>query len=225
MIEKFTKEEIESAWAEPVAGNIQSIYDKINELVDAINAIQKEREAERFEIQEWIGILEAVREFVNIHEKQIDELQMKVEPEKCKPVENTTFSKMENVAESGNFAKNAQDGTLKCPFCQQELVRHWGMEEPALYCCDNPKCSRGGVATESAWQELIRTKELLEIESSEHELCHDAMVKRTEEVNRIRKALDVAVDAMKEMADWYPDVCDKVAETLDEITALEQKDE
>ena len=61
---------------------------KINELVDAVNTIQKEREAERFEIQEWIGILEAVRESVNIHEKQIDELQMKVEPEKCeKPVD------------------------------------------------------------------------------------------------------------------------------------------
>lgn len=62
---------------------------KINELCDIINTIQKEREAERFEIQEWIGILEAVRQSVNIHEKQIDELQMKVEPEKCEiPAEN-----------------------------------------------------------------------------------------------------------------------------------------
>lgn len=51
---------------------------------------------------------------------------------------------------------------MKCPFCQQKLVRHWGMKEPALYCCDNPKCSRGGVATESAWQELIRTRKALE---------------------------------------------------------------
>lgn len=56
---------------------------KINELVDTVNTIQKEREAERFEIQEWISILEAVRESVNVHEKQIDELQMKIEPEKC----------------------------------------------------------------------------------------------------------------------------------------------
>lgn len=54
-----------------------SFVDKINELIDAVNTIQKEREAERFEIQEWIGILEAVRKSVNIHEKQIDELQMK----------------------------------------------------------------------------------------------------------------------------------------------------
>lgn len=61
--------------------------DKINQLIDAVNTIQKEREAERFEIQEWIGILAAVRKSVNIHEKQIDELQMKVEPEKCKPTD------------------------------------------------------------------------------------------------------------------------------------------
>lgn len=62
---------------------------KINEVIDTANAIQKEREAERFEIQEWIGILEAVRQSVNVHEKQIDELQMKAEPEKCEtPVDS-----------------------------------------------------------------------------------------------------------------------------------------
>lgn len=95
MIGKFTKEEIESVWGEPLAGNVQSIYGKINELVDTINTIQKEREAEWFEIREWIGILEAVRESVNVHEKQIDELQMKAEPHKCEPAENATISKME----------------------------------------------------------------------------------------------------------------------------------
>ena len=69
--------------------SISAMAGKIDELVDAVNAIQKEREAERFEIQEWIGILEAVRKSVNIHEKQIDELQMKLEPEKCEtPAEN-----------------------------------------------------------------------------------------------------------------------------------------
>ena len=69
---------------------------KLNEIIDTVNAIQKEREAERFEIQEWIGILEAVRKSVNVHEKQIDELQMKVEPEKA------TISKMENVEPAEN---------------------------------------------------------------------------------------------------------------------------
>lgn len=65
----------------------EDFREKINELVDAVNTIQKEREAERFEIQEWISIIGAVRKSVNIHEKQIDELQMKLEPEKCEPAD------------------------------------------------------------------------------------------------------------------------------------------
>ena len=91
------------------------------------------------------------------------------------------------------------DTKLKCPFCQQELVRHWGMEEPALYCCDNPKCSRGGVATEQSWQALIDTK----------------------------KKLDIAVNSLKEinknafLTDYAQSVLDKA---LAKITALEQKD-
>ena len=76
---------------------------------------------------------------------------------------------------------------IKCPFCGVELVRHWGMEEPALYCCDNPKCSRGGVATESSWQEL----------------------------DRIRKALDSAIDLLNMLygdynLDWSVVDSDKV---------------
>lgn len=68
-----------------VAPTAEQQVDKINELCDVINTIQKEREAEWFEIKEWIGILEAVRKSVNVHEKQIDKLQMKTEPEKCEP--------------------------------------------------------------------------------------------------------------------------------------------
>ena len=93
------------------------------------------------------------------------------------------------------FTSDCKENKLKCPFCQQELVRHWGMKEPALYCCDNPKCSRGGVATESSWQELIRT----------------------------RKALEIAKDTLYWYDDNYDSVV--AQNTLDEIkTALEQKD-
>ncbi|MFQ6704283.1 MAG: hypothetical protein ACLRFP_04360 [Alphaproteobacteria bacterium] len=87
MIEKLNIDPTQS-----VATN-HCIISKINELCDTVNTIQKEREAERFEIQEWIGILESVRKSVNkhgklidtlvvennIHEKQIDELQMRDE--------------------------------------------------------------------------------------------------------------------------------------------------
>ena len=90
MIEKLPFTEIHTG-GEDMVDRVESrpvatyeMQHKINEVIDVVNAIQKEREAERFEIQEWIGILEAVRKSVNIHEKEIDELQMKLEPEKCK---------------------------------------------------------------------------------------------------------------------------------------------
>lgn len=98
MIEKFTKEEIELVWEEPLAGNMQSIYGKINDLIDIINTIQKEREAERFEIQEWIGIIESVRESMNTHKKQIDELKTEVN----KTAQNLNFAQPE-------VKKNMQD--------------------------------------------------------------------------------------------------------------------
>ena len=85
MIEKLQPDHIVGLDGLPttIMPDSAKLMGKINELCDIINTIQKEREAERFEIQEWIGILEAVRKSVNIHEKQIDELQMKLEPEKC----------------------------------------------------------------------------------------------------------------------------------------------
>lgn len=78
-LERTLRHEIDSDFtiSEPVS--IGEMQEKINELVDAVNTIQKEREAERFEIQEWIDILEAVRKSVNVHEKQIDELQTRSE--------------------------------------------------------------------------------------------------------------------------------------------------
>ena len=81
---------------------------------------------------------------------------------------------------------------IKCPFCNGELVGTIGhpiCRNQNCVMCDDPM-------PQDLLEELIRTKELLEIESSEHELCHDAMVKRTEELNRTRKALDVALDAI-----------------------------
>ena len=49
-----------------VAPTAEQQVDKINELVDAVNALIEEN---------------------NIHEKQVDELQMKLEPKKCEPAD------------------------------------------------------------------------------------------------------------------------------------------
>lgn len=77
--------------------------------------------------------------------------------------------------------------------------------------------------TIALWQELIRIKELLEIEDAEHSMCHTQMLKTTEKLDRTRKALGVAVDALKRI-DWCAQDYVNAQETLDKITALEQKD-
>ena len=103
---------------------------------------------------------------------------------------------------------------LKCPFCQQELDYLAEDIYGGMYC---PNCKKHDLfGNEKMWQELIRT----------------------------RKALEIAVDALKEYADrdnwgmgfapWLEDGFNdalytedgyKTAEkTLEQITALEQKE-
>ena len=98
------------------------IQDKINELVDAVNAIQKEREAERFEIQEWIGILEAVRKSVNVHEKQIDDLQMKVNPEKHDYL-HADLDDTDDIAEVKNENLYTKSMRMDKEFAEEEMER------------------------------------------------------------------------------------------------------
>lgn len=104
---------------------------------------------------------------------------------------------------------DCKENNLKCPFCQQELVRHWGMKEPALYCCDNPKCSRGGVATESSWQELIRTRKALDVAKNAINSAVDHNI-----INCVARGIDPRTD------DTNVTLCG----ALEQITALEQKD-
>ena len=70
-----------------------TVQEKINELVDAVNELHKEAENNariRADHEKFIATLFAEN---NMHEKQIDELQMKLEPEKCEPTENTLEDK------------------------------------------------------------------------------------------------------------------------------------
>lgn len=114
---------------------------------------------------------------------------------------------------------------LKCPFCQQELQEDVGYDGD--YSC--PNCRQPYFGSPELWQELIRTQELLEIESAEHSMCHTQMLKTTEKLERTRKALDVALDWLWQVA--TPEKCDDdlcrefTKRKLAEIkTALEQKD-
>ena len=82
---------------------------------------------------------------------------------------------------------------LKCPFCQQEL----NQDNPQSIECRNDDCKKSYFmyGSKELWQELIRT----------------------------RKALDVAVDALKR-TDWCAQDYAIAQEALNKITALEQKD-
>jgi len=72
---------------------------KINQLVDAVNALIKEN---------------------NTHEKQIDELQMKLEPEKCEPAENA-------YTKTCRMDKEFAEG--ECVRLQNELERtRWALD-------------------------------------------------------------------------------------------------
>ena len=85
---------------------------------------------------------------------------------------------------------------MKCPFCQQKLEGFYVENRPVFACC-NLNCKGYFMnAPEELWQELIRT----------------------------RKALDVAVDALKRIADAPIGYCLFAEEALEQITALEQKD-
>lgn len=87
---------------------------------------------------------------------------------------------------------------LKCPFCNGEL----DMDVCGECGCPNEQCQKSVFmfGSEELWQELIRT----------------------------RKALDVAVDALKEIKDGKTPVSlgiyMDIGDALDKITALEQKD-
>lgn len=119
---------------------------------------------------------------------------------------------------------------LVCPFCQQELrsvIQQEGENTHTTWYC--PKCGlekyKWACGNKTLWQALIDTKELLDIESSEHEMCHTQMLTTTEKLERTRKALDKAKWWLHEIVESHRYTPISTAEmALKEITALEQKD-
>lgn len=94
---------------------------------------------------------------------------------------------------------------LICPFCQQEL-----QYDDLLCSCINEYCEESFdmVGTELLWQKVINLKQ---------------------ELARTRKALEIAVDTLKEIKDGKIPVslgiCMDINDALEQITALtEQKD-
>lgn len=74
MIEKI---KIENVFKDAVLAGV------INELVDKVNWIDKTIEVLTKRLKECEKRYGVISDVVNVHEREIDELQMKVEPEKC----------------------------------------------------------------------------------------------------------------------------------------------
>lgn len=66
------------------------LVEKINEIVGFVNALEEQISSIDAQVKTLVdtsivdgGRLQAIKDMVNVHEKEIDKLQMKVEPEKC----------------------------------------------------------------------------------------------------------------------------------------------
>ena len=117
---------------------------------------------------------------------------------------------------------------LICPFCGEKLQQTYSFN-PTQFWCSNYYDHKHPInlqGTKELWQELINTKELLEIECAEHSMCHTQMLKTTEKLERTRKALDVAVDALREICAGVPSdkwVFDTANKAINESTKKDVK--
>lgn len=127
---------------------------------------------------------------------------------------------------------------MKCPFCQQKLVRE-GSDNYWCKKCNLERHTPALYGSQKLWQELIRTRKALE----QSEICCTEWEKQaldykaenialSGDLERTRKALDVAKDTIIH-ADWFFDgdynvdtktMHNEIKCAIKGITALEQKD-
>ena len=220
----------------------QCISDKINELIDAVNELQinvskmenlehlkkigqgfKKLNDPYAEQRKWIGKL---CRFWNRNENRCGILTAVFNNNKYGKDDSTEeypfqrdsvgcWQHCEPVSPDDDiiYKKGTTMTELKCPFCGEKLVRYWGMEKPAFYCCDNPKCSKGGIGTEQSWQALIDTKKKLDVAVDALFDIHKHSYACCNPASEIGYIHAVCYDAL-----------DKTGNALEQITALEQKD-
>ena len=137
------------------------------------------------------------------------------------------------------FTSDCKENKLKCPFCQQELEDD--DYDVNIFGCVNQKCDhnihqrKDYMATKDMWEELIRTrKELEQSETCCTEWEKQALDYKAEniglsgELERTRKALDVAIQGIKTLGEYdpykEPQSIDTIAQDIiEQITALEQR--
>ncbi len=107
-------------------------------------------------------------------------------------------------------------GDMKCPFCGQELKKHLGGDMPEVWCCDNKKCKLQMIGGDiELWQELIHTRKALDVAKDglksakkRFELINNSKFANLNNVLQIQSQCEIS----------------KIEKSLEQITALEQKD-
>lgn len=95
MIEKI---KIENVFKDAVLAGV------INELVDRVNWIDKTVEVLTKRLKDCEERYSVVSDMVNIHEREIDELQMKIDPEKCDYDEKKWIGKLCKFRDGEDFS-------------------------------------------------------------------------------------------------------------------------
>ena len=104
----------------PLQGLDHTWLNKINELVDAVNKLETMAKNTN-------TVLESLVVENNIHEKQIDELQMKLEPGKCE-------TRPENVRpDAESRPENVQDKFVEQRKWIGKLCKFWDIDNNNLY--------------------------------------------------------------------------------------------
>lgn len=109
---------------------------------------------------------------------------------------------------------------MKCPFCGEKLVKWIGYADCRFWTCYNVLCEAGRfghIADECIWQELMRTRKAL-----------DVAVDMLKEIDKTRSVANHKIGTQDKTLNSGIVFCwttpDEIHNTLEQITALEQKD-
>lgn len=180
---------------------INTLVRKINELVDAVNAMQNL----------WLEVATV--------KKIILELQTRSEN-----VQTDTESRSENVKKDFFDCK---ENNLKCPFCQQELKELYVNGNSVGFRCKNKNCPETNImcGTKMLWQALIDTKKKLDDLSDKNGKLKTELDCTRKALDVAKNGLK----ELKNIIACPPDVSYETGVSmyadgvLQEITALEQK--
>lgn len=115
----------------------QSFCDKINEVIDWVNGLVEDMQTAQKDINWNRFRVDAVIDMVNTHEKEIDDLQMKVEPEKVRTYWDDARLWVGKLCRFGNGDKpkwgygilKMIDEDAEYPFCD-DMSRCWKFCDP-----------------------------------------------------------------------------------------------